>query len=65
MDHWFPDNLDLNPLVYSVRDELAHQVNWDAVKSKPTLISELKRAVLKVSPDVVFESYSSWTNRSY
>ena len=31
--------------------------------SKTTLISELKRAVRQVSPDVVFESCSSWTNR--
>ena len=29
------------------------------------LISELKRTVRKVSPDVVFESCSSWFNRLY
>ena len=40
-------------------------MNWDAVTSKTTLISELKRAVRKVSPDVVFEGCSSWTNRLY
>ena len=28
-----------------------------------TLINELKRAVRKVSPDVAFQSCSSWTNR--
>ena len=33
--------------------------------SKTTLISELNRAIRKVSPDVVFESCSSWTNRLY
>ena len=56
---------ELNPLDYSIWDELAHQVNWDAVTSKTTLISELKPAVRKVSPDIVFESGSSWTNRYY
>lgn len=64
-DHWPPNSPDLNPLDYSIWDELAHQVNWDAVTSKTTLISELKRAVRKVSSDVVFESCSSWTNRLY
>ena len=46
---------DLNPLDYSIWNELAHEVNWDTVTSKTTLISELKPAVRKVSPDVVFE----------
>ena len=54
-DYWLPNNPDLNPLDYSIWDELAHQVNWNAVTSKTTLIN--------ISPDVVFESYSSWTNR--
>ena len=64
-DHWPPNNLEWNPLDYSVWDELAHQVNWDEVTFKITLISKLKCAVRKVSPDVVFESCSSWTNRLY
>ena len=58
-DHWPPNSLDLNPLDYSIWDELVHQVNWDAVTSKTTLISELKSGVRKISPDVVFESCSS------
>ncbi|CAF1343937.1 unnamed protein product [Rotaria magnacalcarata] len=58
-DHWPPNSPDLNPLDYCIWDELAHQVNWEAVKSKKTLINEVKRAVRKVSVDVVFESCSS------
>ncbi|CAF4380380.1 unnamed protein product [Rotaria magnacalcarata] len=54
---------DLNPLDYCIWDEPAHQVNWETVKSKKTLINEVKRAVRKVSVDVVFESCSSWINR--
>ena len=64
-DHWFPTSPDLNMLDYSIWDELAHQVNWDAATSKTTLTSELKRAVRKVSLDVVLESCSSWINRLY
>ncbi|CAF5186576.1 unnamed protein product [Rotaria magnacalcarata] len=64
-DHWSPSSPDLNPLDYCIWDEIAHQVHWDAVTSKTTLINEMKRAVRKVSLDVVFESCSSWTNRLY
>ena len=64
-DHWPPNSLDLNSLAYSIWDELVHQINWDAVTSKTTLVSELKPVVRKISPDVVFESCSSWTNRLY
>ncbi|CAF1183602.1 unnamed protein product [Rotaria magnacalcarata] len=53
-DHWPPRSPDLNPLDYCIWDELAHQANWDAVTSKTTLINEVKRAVRKVSLDVVF-----------
>ena len=60
-----PNSPDLNPLDYSIWYELAHQVNWNAVTSKTTLINELKPVVRKVSPDVIFESCSSWTNRLY
>ena len=60
-----PNTRDLNPLDHSIWDELAHQVIWDAETSKTTLISELMPVVRKASPDVVFESCSSWTNRLY
>ena len=53
-DHWPPNSPDLNPLDYSICGELAHQINWDTVTSKTTLISELKRSVRKVSLHVVF-----------
>ena len=37
----------------------------NAVMFKTMLINELNRAVRQVSPDVVFVSCSSWTNRFY
>ena len=64
-DHWPPNSLDLNPVDYSIWNELAHAVNWDKITSKNTLIIEVKRAVGKICQQVVFESCASWTNRLY
>ena len=58
-------DLDLNPLDYSIWDEFVHQMNWDKVQSKQTLIEELKRAVKRIREEVVLESCESWTNRLY
>ena len=40
-------------------------IKWNAVTSKKTLTVALKRAVKKISNDVVFESCLSWANRLY
>ena len=64
-DQWPPNSPDLNPLDYSIWDEFVHQMNWDRIQSKTTLIEELKRAVKKIRQEVVFESCSSFTNRLY
>ena len=63
--HWPSNSPDLNPLDYSIWDEFVQQMNWNNVKSKQTLIEELKRAVKKIREIVVFESCNSWTNRLY
>ena len=47
-DHWPPNSPDLNPLDYSIWDEFAQQINWAKVKSKKTLIDELKRSVKRI-----------------
>ncbi len=64
-DHWPPNSPDLNPLDYCIWNEFAQAIEWNAVTSKRTLIVAVKRAVKKISKDVVFESCSSWTNRLY
>lgn len=64
-DHWPPNSPDLNPLDYSIWDEFVHQMNWDKVQSKQTLIEQLKRAVKRIRKEVVLESCESWTNRLY
>jgi transposase len=64
-NHWPPNSPDLNPLDYSIWDEFVHQMNWNNVRSKQTLIEELKRAVKKIREKVVFESCNSFSNRLY
>ncbi len=48
-DHWPPNSSDLNPLDYSIWDELVNAINWDKVKSKTSLIEQLKSSVKKKS----------------
>ena len=64
-DHWPPNSPDLNLLDYSIWDEFAQQINWAKVKSKKTLIDELKRSVKRIRDSVLLESCESWTNRLY
>ena len=62
-NHWPPNSPDLNPLDYSIWNELFHQMKWNKIKSKLTLIQELKRAVKNIRVNVALESCISWTNR--
>ena len=64
-DHWPPNSPDLNVLDYCIWGEFARAINGDLVTSNTALINELKRAVKKIRPEVVFESCASWTNRLY
>lgn len=64
-DHWPPNSPDLNPLDYSIWDEFANTIDWNKVKSKTTLIQQLKSSVKKIRQSVVFESCTNWTNRLY
>ncbi|CAM4828437.1 unnamed protein product [Rotaria magnacalcarata] len=64
-DCWPPNSPDLNPLDYSIWDELANAIDWNKVKSKSTLIQQLNSSFKKIRESVVFESCASWTNRLY
>ena len=66
-DHWPPNSLDLNPLEYSIWNELVNTINWDKVKSQTALIQQLKSSFKNICESVVFESCTtcSWTNRLY
>ena len=61
-DHWPSNSPDLNRLDFSIWDEFAQQINWVKVKSKKTLIDELKRSVKRIRDSVVLES---WANHLY
>ena len=64
-DHRPPNSPDLNPLDYSIWDEFVNAIDWNKVKSKATLIQQLKSSVKKIRESVVLESCTSWTNRLY
>ena len=64
-DHWPPNSLDLNPLDYSVWDEFVKVIDWNKVKSKATLIQQLKSSLKKIRESLIVESCTSWTNRLY
>jgi len=64
-DRWPPNSPDLNPLDYSIWDEFANAINWSKIKSKATLIQQLKSSVKKIRESVIVESCTSWTNRLY
>lgn len=63
--NWPANSPDLNPLDYFVWDEFVHQMNWNKVTSKSTLIKELKVAVKRIRLDKLLESCRDWTNRLY
>ncbi|CAF2066189.1 unnamed protein product [Rotaria magnacalcarata] len=44
-DCWPPNSPDLNPLDYSIWDELANAIDWNKVKSKSALIQQLNSSV--------------------
>ena len=62
-DYWPPNSPDLNPLDYSIWDEFVKVINWNKVKSKATLIQQLKSSLKKIRELVIVESCTSWTNR--
>ncbi|CAM4836603.1 unnamed protein product [Rotaria magnacalcarata] len=54
-DCWPPNSPDLNPLDYSIWDELANAIDWKKVKSKPTLTQQLNSSVKKIRESVVLK----------
>ena len=58
-DCWPPNSPDLNPLDYSIWDELVNTINWNKVKSKTTLIQQLRSSFKNIRESVVFESCTS------
>lgn len=64
-NRWPANSPDLNPLDYSVWNELVRAMNWSKVTCKKTLIKELKAAIKRVPIQKVVESCLSWSKRLY
>ena len=64
-ENWPLNSSGLNSLDYSIWDELVNVINWDKVKTKTTLIQQIKLAHKKLLESLVFESCVSWTTRLY
>ena len=62
---WPSNSPDLNPLDYSIWNELGNTISWNKVKSKTTLVQQLKSSFKKICELVVFENCTSSTNRLY
>ena len=62
---WPPNSPDLNPLDYSMWQELCLHMNWDRIQNKKTLIAQIHAGVKKIRKDVVRRSVDCWTNRVY
>lgn len=62
-ERWPPNSSDLNPLDYSIWNELVQTMNWDRVKTKATLITELKVAVKRIKKETVLNSVLDFTKR--
>ena len=60
---WPPNSPDLNPVGYCIWDEFNQAIHWDRVKSKKTLIEELKCAVKRIRPEIILQSCNSWNVR--
>ena len=58
---WPPNSPDLNPLDYSIWNELVQNMNWRHIETKSTLIRELKLAVKIISIENVLHSVENFT----
>ena len=58
-DRWPSNSPDLNPLDYGIWNELVQAMNWKRVRSKATLIRELKLAVKKIPVQTILHSVES------
>ncbi|CAF0978411.1 unnamed protein product [Didymodactylos carnosus] len=55
----------MTTLVILDKGSVDHAINWSKVKTKLTLIDELKRAVKKIRAEVVVQSVEDFSKRMY
>ena len=62
-DRWPANSPDLNPLDYSIWNEIVQGMNWDRVECKESLKAQIVLSVKKIRPQVVLDSCSSFYTR--
>jgi len=62
-DRWPANSPDLNPLDYSIWNEIVQGMNWDKVECKESLKAQILLSVKKIRPQVVLDSCSSFYTR--
>lgn len=62
-DRWPPNSPDLNPLDYSIWNQLAQTMDWGKVTNKTTLVNEIKNGVRKIDKQHILHSVLDFTVR--
>ena len=62
-DRWPANSPDLNPLDYSIWNELVQNIDWGRIITKSTFVCELKLAVIKISVEFLLHSIDNFTLR--
>lgn len=62
-DRWPANSPDLNPLDYSIWNEIVQGMNWDRVECKESLKAQIMLSVKKIRPQVVLDSCTSFYTR--
>ena len=60
---WSSNSPDLNPLDYSVWNDIIQTIKWDNVKSKETLKDQIQLAVKKIRHEVFLDSCTNLYTR--
>ncbi|KAL4511889.1 hypothetical protein ABPG72_012734 [Tetrahymena utriculariae] len=62
-DIWPANSPDLNPLDYSIWNQMVQEMNWNAIKSKQTLIKQLYIARNKIQAHQILDISNKWYSR--
>ncbi|KAL4500781.1 hypothetical protein ABPG72_020015 [Tetrahymena utriculariae] len=62
-DKWPPNSPDLNPLDYSVWNEIVNSMKWNKVYSITTLKQQIKAAVKSISNETILHICQNWYKR--
>ncbi len=60
---WPPNSPDLNPLDFSIWNEMVEGMHWQNVVNKQSLIKEVRRSCQRLNPDTLQKSCQSWRKR--